>query len=482
MKAILLLIIGLPIIMVGAASEDEHSVTLKWGENASFPPYNITAIDFSPGTVEEQPDICNNETKYNELNNYERTSYGCDDYVFLNISKKGSHVMDAVLSKVNRTIHGAEFTNETTYEDDEGSIKIHVQDITSGYYIITPYASLDIIIEQNESTELDIANNLTINKIVHAEAHVSPCYQFIPVALTVKNIGNLNFSYISVADDAGGDFESQPNDLKWSIALRSGEMWQAQYLIKPRLPVAGAEYTLPPAMLYIGFYNKTYNLSTGNISFILRSSDIILSKTAGNETKGNITVNLSVQNNGSRAASVKVWDSLLPGMELLGGSMNFSTILQPGDFYNQSYILKLNNISGNISLPPANFTFDEYRACYDSGGKLKATGSGISNLVQINSGITETALKNNGGGTEATTTPTEIRSTSIQNPKTIAETPAQNEATTSTQNSKNTTETPASNVSIIVVPHRLQIGMLEIAGVLLMSIAIVIAARRLFPR
>ncbi len=474
MKAILLLIIGLNIIVVAEAAQEEYSVTLNWGENVSLPPYNITAVDFSPGTVEERPDLCNNETLYNEMTNYERTSDGCHDYVFLNVSKNGSHVMDAVLSKVNRTINGAEFTNETSYEDDEGWINITVLNITAGYYITTPSVGLDIIIGQNES-EFDIADNLTINKTVPEEAYIDPCYQFIPVTIDVADIGLLNFSYISVADGIGGDFESQPKDLNWSIALGRNETWRTQYLIKPLKPVAGAEYTLPPAMLYVVFYNKVYNLSTGNISFILRSSDIILSKTAGNETKGNITINLSLQNNGSRAVSVKVWDSLLPGMELADGNMNFSTILQPGDFYNQSYILKLDNISGNISLPPANFTFDEYRQCHDLSGKIKATGSGISNPVQINSGIIPGeagkdagAFNNNGGGTQLP--PTEVQISSAQNSPASSENPQNTE-----------TPAPASN-QIIVISPKLQIGMLEIAGVLIMSVAIVLTARRLFSR
>ncbi len=386
MRAILLLVIGLNIIAVAAAQE-EHSVTLNWGENVSLPPYNITAIDFSPGTVEERPDLCDNETWYYspKTTDYERTSYGCHDYVFLNISKNGIHILDAALSKVNRTINGAEFTNKTRYEDAEGAINITVLDISLGYKLTTPSVNLDITIENNES-DLDIADNLTISKTVPDPANVYPSYPYIPITLTVANIWKLNFSYIRVIDDAGGDFESEPQDLKWSIALRSGELWQAQYRIKPLNPVAGAEYTLPPATLYVGFYNKTYNLSTGNISFTLLSSDMILSKTADREAS-NVTVNLFLQNNGSRAALVKVYDSLPPETEIVDGALNFSLVLQPGDSYNNSYIFKINNISDNISLPPARFTFKEYKPGYNPKGNLQAvqniTGSGISNPVEI---------------------------------------------------------------------------------------------------
>ncbi len=393
MRAILLLIIGASIITVGAASElEEQSVTLKWGENVSFYNYSITAIDFSPGTVEEHPEICDNETKYNELTNYVRTSYGCNDYVFLNVSKDGSHVMDAILSKVNRTINGAEFTNETTYEDGESSLKIHVLDIASGYNLITPSVTLDIILEQND-TEFDIANNLTINKTVPDPANVYPFYPFIPVTVAIENIGNFDFSYIRLVDSAGDGFVSEPQDLNWSIALHSGELWQTQYLIKPLKPTPDTEYTLPPATLYVAISNNnynltpgTYNLSTGNISFTLRSSDIILSKTADKNEAGNVTVNLSLKNNGSRAALVKVWDSFPQGMEIVSGELNFSSVLQPGTYYNNSYILKINNISGNISLPPARFTFKEYKPGAPEGSLQwvqNITGSGISNPVEI---------------------------------------------------------------------------------------------------
>ncbi len=94
-----------------------------------------------------------------------------------------------------------------------------------------------------------------------------------------------------------------------------------------------------------------------------------------------------MKNNGSRAALVNVWDSLLPDMEIVSGELNFSLILQPGDYYNSSYIFKINNISDNISLPPARFTFKEYKPGYSSEGNLQAvqniTGSGISNPVEI---------------------------------------------------------------------------------------------------
>jgi hypothetical protein len=439
MRVILLLIIGLNIIVVAAASGEEYSVTLKWGESASFPPYNITAVDFSPRTVEEHPEICANETKYNELTKYVRTSYGCDDYVFLNVSKDGSHVMDAVLSKVNRTIDGAEFTNETTYEDDEGSLKIHVLDIASGYNLITPSVNLDIIIEQNESVELDIANNLTINKTVPDPANVYPSYQFIPVTISVENIGNLNFPYIRVVDSAGDDFVSEPQDLNWNIALHSGELWQAQYLIKPLKPTPDTEYTLPPATLYIALGNKTYNLSTGNISFTLRSSEILLSKTADKNDTGNVTVNLSLKNNGSRAALVKVWDSFPQGMEIVSGEMNFSSVLQPGDYYNNSYIIKIDTISGNISLPSARFTFKEYKPGVPEGNLQwvqNITGSGISNPVEI---------------TFAKPAPTEVHIAPAETSPLI-------------ENSKSTSDTPRFYESLMTELKNIPMNILKILG------------------
>ncbi|VVB87007.1 Uncharacterised protein [uncultured archaeon] len=380
MKAILLLIIGLTIMAVTAAGSDweEHSVTIKWGESISISNYNITAVDFRPGTVAEEPEKCDNEP-----DPYKRKLMGCDDWVLLSIFKDGNHVLDAALTKVNHTYaDGAVFYNETTYNDDESSLRIIAQDVITGYNIPTPYADLKILVKANESY-FDIAKNLTITKIVPEEAFVDPCHPLIPVSLSVKNIGTYNISSISVQDHAGDSFISESHDLNWSISLDRGEMWQTQYLIKPINPVSGAKYDIPPAMLYRAVYRKVYNLSTGNQSLILRSSDINFSKTIDEKDAGNVTVNLSVKNNGSRASSIKVRDSLLPGMEIVSGDMNFSLVLQPGVYYNQSYIIKLNNISGNITLPPANLTFVEYRTCYDEDNKRTITGSGISNPVKI---------------------------------------------------------------------------------------------------
>ncbi len=338
MRAILLFIIGLNIMAVaGAGSEwEEHSVTIKWGESINISEYNITAVEFRPGTVEE----ITNKTKCEiEADSYKRKVWGCDDWVLLSISRDGNHLLDASLAKENHTyVDGVDFHNETSYEDDESSLRIIARDVVTGYNIPTPYAELKILVKTKESIEFDIAKSLTINKIVPREANVNPCYQSFPVALTIKNTGIFDFSFISVTDRAGEGFISEPRDLNWSISLYRGEMWEIQYLIKPVVPVAGAEYKLPPAVLYVVSNDKTYNLSTGNKSFILRSSDIILSKTAGMGKEGDVTVNLSAKNNGSRASAVKVRDSLHPGMEMVSGDMNFSIVLQPGTSYNQSYL------------------------------------------------------------------------------------------------------------------------------------------------
>jgi uncharacterized repeat protein (TIGR01451 family) len=232
-----------------------------------------------------------------------------------------------------------------------------------------------------------MAGNFTIVKAVPAEANVNPSSQFIPVSIAVKNIGPYDFQYIWVNDSVPEGLISKPQELGWGISLKKEETWEKDYLIEPLKPVAGKEYTLPPAVLYVVFNNRTYNLSTGNLNFILRSSEIIVTKTADKakvSVPGNVTVNISVKNNGSRAAQVKVRDSLAPNTQIIGGELDFSTILQPGESYSNSYILKLDNISDNISLPYASFEFKEYWSTYDTETKLQAnTGSGISNPVEI---------------------------------------------------------------------------------------------------
>ncbi len=384
MKTVLFFIVLLNIIAIASASELEHNAILKWGESVSVSGYNITAVDFRPGTVEE---ITNKTKCVNEPDAFKRKAWGCDDYVFLTVFKNGDHVLDDALTERNNTfIDGAEFFNETTYEDTESSLRIIALDVVTGKYIPSPYAELRILVKRNE-LGLEIAKNLTIVKTVPAEAHVNPLFEFIPVSISVKNIGPYNFPYIWVNDSITDGFISKPQELGWGISLKSGELWQEEYFIKPLKPVAGKEYTLPPSALYVVYYNRTYNLSTGSHSFILRSSEIIVSKTADKtevKSHGNVTVNISVKNNGSRAALVKVRDSIIPDMKVMSGELNFSIVLQPDESYNNSYILKLNNASDNISLPYARFDFKEYWSAYDPETKSQAnTGSGISNPVEI---------------------------------------------------------------------------------------------------
>ena len=380
MRTILLLIIGLNIMAVAAASDwEEHDVTLKWGESVSFYNYNITAVDFRPGTVEERPELCE---KY-ETDSVQRNIFGCDDYVFLRIFKNGDRVWEAALTKENHTyIDHIEFFNETTYEDTEFSLRILAQDIITGRNIPSPYAQLNIFIKSNESY-FDIADNLTIEKNVPDYAYVNQNSSSIPVTITVKNIGAYNLTHILVNDSVPDDFISETKAPVWGISLKSGEIWQKEYFIKPVKPIGGNEYTLPPAHLYF----SRYNLSTESVSFILHSSEIIVTKTADKTNvsePGNVTVDISVKNNGSEAALVKVQDSIIPDMEIMGGELNFSIVLQPGEYYNQSYMLKLNNISDNISLPSASYEFKEYFSKYDAEKKFQInSGSGISNPVEI---------------------------------------------------------------------------------------------------
>ena len=389
MKAILYFIVLMNLIAVASASEwEEHTATVYWGKSIDISGYNITAADFRPGTVEEPT----NKTKCDvESDAFKRKAWGCDDYVFLKISKNGDPLFDAVLTQKNNTfIDGSEFYNETVYEDAQDSLRIIALDVVTGKYIQSPYAELKILVKSNDF-EFDIANNFTIIKTVPAEGRVNPSHPFIPVSIVVKNIGTYDFSYVWVNDSVSEGIISKPQELGWGTSLKKGEIWQEEYFIKPLKPVTGKEYTLPPATLYVVFNNITYNLSTGNYSFILRPSDIIVTKTADKteiREPGNVTVNITMKNNGSRAALVKVADSILPDMEIMGGELNFSIVLQPDESYNNSYILKLNNISDNITLPYARFDFKEYWSDYNPETKTqKNSGSGISNQVEIKSAL-----------------------------------------------------------------------------------------------
>lgn len=366
--------------------EYSTSMIINWGESVNVSGYTITAVDFSPGTVEEPED----KTKCDlESNAFIRKAWGCDDYVMLEVFKNGDHLFDAILTESNKTISGSDFYNETIYEDAQGSLRIIALQVVTGKYIPSPYAELKILVRINKNDfEFDISNNFTIVKTAPVEANVNPFSEFIPVSISVKNTGTFDFPYIWVNDSTPEGFISTPQELGWGISLKKGDIWQKEYLIKPLKPVAGKEYTLPPAVLYVVRNNRTYNLSTVEYSFILRSSEIIVTKTVDNtevREPGNVTVNISVKNNGSRAALVKVHDSILPGMEIVGGELNFSIVLQPDEFYNNSYILKLNDISDNISLPYAWFEFKEYWSKFDGETESQAdTGSGISNQVEIN--------------------------------------------------------------------------------------------------
>lgn len=365
----------------GSDWKDHGAVTLKWGETVNVGGYNITAIDFRQGTIEE----AKNESKcLAEPDPSVRKIFGCDDWVMLIVFKDNVEVLDVALAKRNITVEGVDFFNITTYPVDDASLKIVAEDVITGYNIPTPYAILRVYTKMEPPIDI---KNLSIRKIISPELYVSPSWPLVYVTLEVENIGITNFSNIDVVDRASDDFKIEPlTELHWTLDLKAGEKWQTIYSLKPLQPIAGKEYPLPQASLYISNSSRQYNLSSNIASFKLFSSDIILTKTLEKKAAmpdENISVLVLVFNNGSRASLVKIKDSLPQNAELVSGVLNFSTVLQPGTFFNNSYIIRINNASGNITIPAAELIFKEYKPGYDTERNPQAITGNVTSLSPV---------------------------------------------------------------------------------------------------
>lgn len=415
MKAYLLFFAAVFLILItpalGSDWKDHGAVTLKWGETVNVSGYKITAIDFRPGTIEERKTWKNETTTINiceaedditqEIFKKDAASvrriFGCDDWVYLTVFKNNVGVLEVALAERNITVEGMDFYNETTYHEGDEMLRIKAEDVVTGNNIPTPYATIRIFTKKNEEVQIDIAKNLSIKKTVSPEIHINPSWSWISVVLDVENIGNMNFSTIDVVDSPPQDFKLESmQELRWTIALSAGQKWQAIYSIKPLRPIAGKEYSLPKARLYVSNGSKQYNLSSNIARFVLFSSDIILNKTLEKKTVKpgeNVTVLVHVKNNGSRASLVKIKDTLPQNAELVSGVLNFSTVLQPGTFYNNSYVIRINNASGNITIPPAELTFKEYKQGYDPENDIQPiTGNATSLSPVITVGSTSPQL------------------------------------------------------------------------------------------
>ncbi len=353
----------------GASTSSSSEITLNWGDSISVAPYEITAAEFSEGTVEENKDKCSS------AKDYLKRSCGCLDYVMLKVTRGDKYEWGAVLSDHNITVEGAELTNTSIFEDEDFLITLFARNVVTGYNIPSPYVELTITLKQKEKKQEEVEVPASLLKTVPEWAYRS--YNEDKSAYVTLEVENLANTYIQgILRDSVPDCFAVDKELKWTINLKPEEKWHTSYSIK-QVNCTEDVHSFPQAVLEITYQGKLYNISSSSSAIKLYGSRIVMDKSVRGRD-GKYAVDVNIKNEGNRASRVMVKDVLPEGAEMVSGVLNFTIVLQPGSEYTNTY-----NVTGNITaLPGAAAEFYDYNPSTERFFRSGSVSSQESNISE----------------------------------------------------------------------------------------------------
>jgi hypothetical protein len=344
----------------GTSTSSSSDITLNWGDSISVAPYEIRAVGFSEGTVEEKKDKCSSAKEY------EKRLLGCMDYVLLKVARGDKNVLDAVLSDHNITVEGIELTNSSTFEDEDFLLTLFARNVVTGYNIPSPYVDLTITLKQKEKSE-NLDNNPPVSLLKTVPEWAYLAYRdeedYIYISLEVENLVNTKIQDIRLHDSIPDGFAvASRGELNWTIDLGPKEKWQTGYFLK-QTNSTDELYIFTPATLNVTYRGRLYNIQSSESTMHLYGSMIVMNKSVNGRAK-EYSVAVNVENRGNRASRVDVTDMLPENATLVNGTLNFTVVLQPGKEYTNSYIINI--INNNTSLPQASAKFYDYNPSGES--------------------------------------------------------------------------------------------------------------------
>lgn len=190
--------------------------------------------------------------------------------------------------------------------------------------------------------DVQITHTVAIIKYVPSETDD----ENVSVRLYVRNSDLKNHS-IHVHDNIPPELKAK--ELDWDIEIGAGNSTNLTYFIRPQKPVL---YLLPQALVTWDGYSTV----SKNVEMTMHMPYISINKTA--ETNKSVTnVKLFMKNMGDRPAIVNMIDKKPDVYQLIGGSLEWSGKLEPGE----SYILKY-SLKGRVeSLPFASASYRDIR-------------------------------------------------------------------------------------------------------------------------
>lgn len=307
---------------------DAEEYTLYWGDEVNSSNYLISAIDFSPS----------------------KPSDSDNDYVILSILTNRSESWSTILALNNSDI--------SDYKNFEDRINISVVEIVTGNDIPAPYTTISVSISKEDvhtvpvikwiDATLSIEEKRTNEIYMDERAHVD---------IIIKNLGSDPLESIELVQEIPEGLIFDPDvNMNWNFSLDGYGQRTYKYSLKALKP---GEYTFSGTQVFVHSGGRTHSKTLNDSELIVHGPFINMTKNLSSESVllGDVvSVNVSLSNDGDRAAHVSLMDELPPGGVLIDGDMGVSRVFHPGDNISITYSMRMDK-EGRIIVPSAKARF-----------------------------------------------------------------------------------------------------------------------------
>jgi uncharacterized repeat protein (TIGR01451 family) len=307
---------------------EAEEYTLYWGDEVNSNGYLISAVDFSP-------------SKPFDTDN---------DYVILSILTNRSESWSTILALNNSEI--------SDYKNFEDRINISTVELVTGNNIPAPYVIISVSISKEDVNTPSIVTwidaTLSIEEKRSNEIYMDERAHF---EIAIKNKGNVPLESIGIIRKIPDDFIFDPDvKINWNFSLEAYDQRTYKYSLKALKP---GTYNFSGTQILVNSEGRTHSKTLNASELIVHGPFINVSKTLSTDTVplGDVVnVNISLSNDGDRAAHVSFTDELPQGAVLLDGDMSLSRVLHPDDNLSLTYSMRMDK-GGRIVVPSAKVRF-----------------------------------------------------------------------------------------------------------------------------
>ncbi len=338
-KKSFLIILMTAVPVQAAVSEDIvcTDATLVWGERVTIEGYVFEVTDFSVGRAS---DIQLGEPVWALVTVYEN-----DSVVWREVFSTNETVADYAYN-ANESSYTFDLNCTGTYlKNETDRIRVNASKIVIGSNPQTQSITLQACIIEPPPINLIsfgewLNNTFSVIKSASKEVYVRE-QAFIEIKITNISMADR----VEVTDSITDEFVVDPDrDLHWGYSLN-----MYRYSITPLVP---GMYTLPAANVSVWCEGRRINITSNTPEVTVQGPYVTVTKTA-EHTDGMVNVTVSARNKGNHAAMVYVFDSMPDGAELIGGTLNWSMVLNPAateyaSEYANAYTIKIDE---TVTLP-----------------------------------------------------------------------------------------------------------------------------------